>query len=104
MEHVLIMKDIVKTYSGVPVLKKVNLEVNKGEIHALIGENGAGKSTLMNILGGVTPMDSGSITLFGEENVVIHNPAMAQEKGIAFIHQELNVVNDLPVYENLFLI
>ena len=103
MEHVLIMKDIVKTYSGVPVLKKVNLEVNKGEIHALIGENGAGKSTLMNILGGVRPMDSGSITLFGEENVVIHNPAMAQEKGIAFIHQELNVVNDLPVYENLFL-
>lgn len=103
MEHVLKMSNIVKTYSGVPVLKGVNLEVDKGEIHALLGENGAGKSTLMNILGGVTPMDSGTITLFGEENVKIQNTAAAQSKGIAFIHQELNVVNDLPVYENLFL-
>jgi ribose transport system ATP-binding protein len=96
------MANIVKSYNGVTVLKNVNFKIQKGEIHALLGENGAGKTTLMNILGGVTPMDSGSISLFGE-NVSIANPADSQANGIAFIHQELNVVNDLTVYENMFL-
>ena len=101
-EFALQMSGIVKTYGGVPVLKKVDFEVRKGEIHALLGENGAGKTTLMNILGGVTQMDSGSISLFGQK-VSINSPLEAQENGIAFIHQELNVVNDLAVYENMFL-
>ncbi|MDO4547997.1 MAG: sugar ABC transporter ATP-binding protein [Clostridia bacterium] len=96
------MTGIVKTYGGVPVLKSVDFEVEKGAIHALLGENGAGKTTLMNVLGGVTPMDAGSIELFGEK-VAIDSPGDAQRLGIAFIHQELNVVNDLAVYENMFL-
>ncbi len=96
------MSSIVKSFNGVCVLKNVSLEIREGEIHALLGENGAGKSTLMNILGGVLPMDSGEIELFGEK-VKISKPSESQEKGIAFIHQELNVVNDLRVYENMFL-
>ena len=96
------MQDIVKSYSGVTVLNSVSLNVRQGEIHALLGENGAGKTTLMNILGGVVPKDSGNIILFGS-SVRISSPADSQALGVAFIHQELNVVNDLRVYENMFL-
>ena len=53
------MKDICKSFNGIPVLKQVQLTIEKGEVHALLGENGAGKSTLMNILAGVFPADSG---------------------------------------------
>jgi ribose transport system ATP-binding protein len=102
MENALTMRKINKSFGGVPVLIDVDFNVGKGEIHALIGENGAGKSTLMNILGGVLPRDSGEIELFGE-TVEFASPAESQSKGIAFVHQELNVVNDLMVYENLFL-
>lgn len=101
-ECALQMTGIVKRYSTVQVLSEVGFSVQKGEIHALLGENGAGKTTLMNILGGVTPMDSGRILLDGAEYRP-GKPADAQERGIAFIHQELNVVNDLMVYENMFL-
>lgn len=102
MEYALKMDNINKSFSGVPVLTNVDFGVEKGKIHALLGENGAGKTTLMNILGGVIPMDSGNVSLFGDD-VKITNPADAQRNGIAFIHQELNVVNDLHVYENMFL-
>lgn len=101
-EYALQMQDIVKKYGGVTVLDNVDLSVKKGEIHALLGENGAGKTTLMNILGGVTPRDSGEINLFGL-SAKINKPSDSQEMGVAFIHQELNVVNDLLVYENMFL-
>lgn len=101
-ECVLKMTDIYKSYSGVQVLKNVSVEFQKGEIHALLGENGAGKTTLMNILGAVIDYDKGIIEINGEK-VHIHNPSESQALGIAFIHQELNVVNDLMVYENLFL-
>ena len=97
------MSNIVKSFGdAAPVLKDVTFEVGVGEIHALLGENGAGKSTLMNILGGVIPMNSGKIELFGKE-ASISNARDSQELGVAFIHQELNVVNDMPVYENMFL-
>ncbi len=96
------MNNIDKSFNGVSVLKKVSFHVAQGEIHALLGENGAGKSTLMNILGGVHPFDKGSIQINGEE-VKRTNPRAAQEYGISFIHQELNVVSDLRVYENMFL-
>src|SRR5690606_24323935 len=69
---------------------------------ALLGENGAGKSTLMNILGGVLSKDSGSITIDGIQ-VEFSTPSHSLEAGIAFIHQELNLINDLPIYENMFL-
>jgi len=102
MENALSMKAINKSFGGVPVLIDVDFNVRQGEIHALVGENGAGKSTLMNILGGVLPRDSGAIELFGE-TVEFQTPAESQAAGIAFVHQELNVINDLAVYENLFI-
>lgn len=98
----LTMKNIEKSFNGIPVLKNVSLQVEKGEIHALLGENGAGKSTLMNILGGVHQPNHGSIQINGIHCKML-NPRISQEYGISFIHQELNVVSDLRVYENMFL-
>lgn len=98
----LTMHQIKKSFLDVPVLKGVSLQVEQGEIHALLGENGAGKSTLMNILGGVHQSDNGKIYINGEEVQMI-DPGTSQQHGISFIHQELNVVPDLMVYENLFL-
>lgn len=100
--NLLEMKNIDKSFNGIPVLKKVQLTVGQGEIHALLGENGAGKSTLMNILTGVYPKDQGEILFDGGkvENATIHK---TEELGIAFVHQELNLFNDMTVYENIFL-
>ncbi|MGV3489593.1 MAG: sugar ABC transporter ATP-binding protein [Tuberibacillus sp.] len=99
---ILEMKNINKSFGNNHVLKDVSFTLKGGEICALLGENGAGKSTLMNILGGVHRMDSGTITLNGV-HASFHSPAQSQEAGIAFIHQELNLINDLPIYENMFL-
>jgi len=98
----LAMKGIVKSFGANDVLKSVDFHLNEGEICALLGENGAGKSTLMNILGGVLPADRGTIELDGK-SVSFANPAQSLNAGIAFIHQELNLINDLPVYENMFI-
>jgi len=98
----LAMKGIVKSFGANDVLKSVDFHLNGGEICALLGENGAGKSTLMNILGGVLPADKGAIELDGKP-VTFANPAQSLGAGIAFIHQELNLINDLPVYENMFI-
>ena len=96
------MRDIRKSFSGVSVLKGVKLTVGKGEVHALLGENGAGKSTLMNILTGVLPKDGGTIEFDGQklEHITI---TQSEKMGIAFVHQELNLFNDLKVFENMFL-
>ncbi|MGE5631891.1 MAG: sugar ABC transporter ATP-binding protein [Caulobacteraceae bacterium] len=96
------MRNIIKSFGSNEILKDVSFKLSGGEICALIGENGAGKSTLMNILGGVFKMNSGSIYLDGKK-VEFNTPAESLEAGIAFIHQELNLINDLPVYENMFL-
>lgn len=96
------MQKICKSFGANDVLKSVDFEVTGGEICALLGENGAGKSTLMNILGGVIPADSGSIAIDGN-NTVFHNPAESMNAGIAFIHQELSLINDLYIFENMFI-
>lgn len=96
------MKEIRKSFGQNEVLKAISFAVRGGEIIALLGENGAGKSTLMNILGGVHQMDAGSIVLDGQQ-VKFQSPRDSQKAGIAFIHQELNLINDLPIYENMFL-
>jgi len=96
------MKNIKKSFGSNDVLKDVSFTLKGSEICALLGENGAGKSTLMNILGGVHPLDSGKITVDGQE-IDFSTPAQSLEAGIAFIHQELNLINDLPIYENMFL-
>ena len=96
------MTGITKAFGPVPVLKGVDFTLATGEIHALMGENGAGKSTLMKILTGVHKADQGTILVDGVEQQY-KNPKLAEEAGIAFIHQELNILPDLTVTENLFL-
>lgn len=99
--NILEMRKINKTFFGVSVLKEVNLTVVEGEIHALLGENGAGKSTLMNILAGVIPMDTGEVHFNGKP-LKQASVRLTESLGIAFVHQELNLFNDLMVYENLY--
>ena len=96
------MRGICKQFDQNVVLRGVDFCVRPGEIHALIGENGAGKSTLMNILGGVLRADAGEIRLDGQP-VRFAAPADSLAAGVAFIHQELNLVNDLAIYENMFI-
>ncbi|MEF9998019.1 MAG: sugar ABC transporter ATP-binding protein [Lachnospiraceae bacterium] len=101
-EIILTMKDIDKSFVGVHALKTTQLELKKGEVHALMGENGAGKSTLMKILTGIYSKDSGTITYEGNE-VEFKNPREAQDAGIVIVHQELNMMNHLTVAQNIFI-
>lgn len=96
------MEHISKSFFGVKVLDDVSLTIKEGEVHALLGENGAGKSTLMNILSGVYTRDEGSVVFNGAE-LPNGSISASENAGIAFVHQELNIFNDLEVYENLFL-
>ena len=96
------MKAIQKSFGANYVLKEVDFSVEKGSIHALLGENGAGKSTLVNILANVVPKDAGTIFIEGEEVEPSVNAKLIESK-VAFIHQELSLVNDLNIFENLFL-
>ena len=96
------MQGIEKSFPGVKALDKVDLTVYAGEVVALIGENGAGKSTLMNILGGVLQQDSGTIKIGGQP-FVIKNVSDAIKLGIGFIHQELNILDNLSIAGNIFL-
>lgn len=103
MGEVLIsMKNVSKAFAGVQALKKAELEVRSGEVHALMGENGAGKSTLMKILTGIYSKDSGVIKFEGNE-IEFKNPKEAQEAGIVIVHQELNMMSHLTVAQNLFI-
>ena len=101
-EVILTMKGIDKSFPGVHALDHVDLEVRRGEVHALMGENGAGKSTLMKVLTGIYSKDSGTITYEGRE-VEFHNPREAQAAGIVIVHQELNMMNHLTVAQNIFI-
>ena len=101
-DNVLQITDVTKSFTGVQVLHGLNFDLRKGEVLGLVGENGAGKSTLMNIVGGVLPMDSGQMKLRGELYAP-RGPLDATAKGIAFVHQELNLFSNLTVAENLFV-
>lgn len=98
------MKNITKTFPGVKALNNVNLQVEEGEIHALVGENGAGKSTLMNVLSGIYPYGT-------YEGDIIYNGELckfakikdSEEKGIVIIHQELALIPYMTIGENMFL-
>ncbi len=102
MSSLLEMKNISKSFSGNKVLSGVNLLVEEGEVHALLGENGAGKSTLMKILGGIYTKDGGTISIDGEE-VQIHSVDDARDKGVSIIHQELMLAEHLTIAENIFM-
>lgn len=95
------MKDISKSFTGVNVLRDVHFKLEKGTVHALMGENGAGKSTLMKILAGITKSDKGSICINGK-NVEINSPSDSQNLGIAMIHQELSPIPGMTVAENIY--
>ena len=99
---VLRMSGITKQFPGVKALDSVDLSVNAGEVVALIGENGAGKSTLMKVLGGVHQPDAGTIEVQGER-VSIRSVSDADRLGVGFVHQELNVLDNLDVAGNIFL-
>lgn len=101
-EIILEMKNIDKRFSGVHALKSVSLELEKGEVHALMGENGAGKSTLMKVLCGIHKRDGGDVVLFGE-HVDFSNIKESQDAGISIIHQELNMMNHLTVAQNIYI-
>ncbi|MDQ0856581.1 sugar ABC transporter ATP-binding protein [Bacillus sp. V2I10] len=102
MATLLELKNICKGFSGIPVLKNINLDVKSGEVHVLLGENGAGKSTIIKIMTGAYQKDEGDLLWEGKK-VNIKKPSDAMDIGIATIYQELNLVPELPVYENIFL-
>ena len=93
---------VSKTFPGVKALDDVSFEIEKGQVHALIGENGAGKSTLLNILHGVFGASSGRVFIEGKE-VTFSNTMDALKFGIAIVHQEINLVPQLTVGENIGL-
>lgn len=104
MNHspLLMMKGITKSFPGVKALQNVELTLLAGEIHFLLGENGAGKSTLMKVLSGVYHKDAGETWINGDL-VDIDSPRRAAAHGIGIIHQEMNLVPELTVWENIYL-
>ncbi|MCH4891146.1 ATP-binding cassette domain-containing protein [Acidaminobacter sp. JC074] len=103
-DYILEMRDITKEFPGVKALDQVNLKVNHGEIHALVGENGAGKSTLMKVLSGIYPYGeyTGDIVYNGQV-CSFKDIKDSENQGIAIIHQELALSPYLSIAENIFL-
>ena len=94
------MKNITKTFPGVKALDNVNLQVEEGEIHALVGENGAGKSTLMNVLSGIYPHGTYEGDIIYDGQVCKFSNIKDSEKlGIVIIHQELALVPEMTIGE-----
>jgi ribose transport system ATP-binding protein len=102
MSAILRIQGISKHFPGVQALNDVSFDVERGSIHAILGENGAGKSTLMQIIAGAQQPDSGSLE-FDNVAVRFSNPKEAQSKGIAIVYQELNLAQNLTIAENIFL-
>lgn len=96
------IENIRKTFSGIVANDSISFEVQKGEIHTLLGENGAGKSTLMNVITGLYSPDSGNIFIDGKK-VDISSPAHALQYGIGMVHQHFMLVKNHSVFENIFL-
>lgn len=102
LEYVVEMLNISKRFGQFYANKNITLQLEKGEIHALLGENGAGKSTLMNVLFGLYQPEEGTIKVNGKE-VSISNPNIANELGIGMVHQHFMLVENLSVTENIIL-
>ena len=101
---ILTMQQINKTFPGVRALHNVDFSLNRGEIHALMGENGAGKSTLIQVLTGVYELEAGEIRVNGiNQPVVNHSPEEAQKNGISTVYQEINLCPNISVAENIFV-
>ena len=91
-----------KSYGPLKALNEVSLSLHQGTLHAIVGHNGAGKSTLMRVLSGVIRQTAGDLVVAGEP-VILNSPRQAQERGIAMVHQELSILDDLTVAENILL-
>ncbi len=100
--HIIRIDRVSKSFSGVPVLKDIDVAIRRGEILGIIGENGAGKSTLMKIISGIYQPTSGDVYVDGKK-VDIPDAIAARGLGISLVPQEFNLVRDLPVYNNIFL-
>ncbi|MEV6693434.1 sugar ABC transporter ATP-binding protein [Micromonospora sp. NPDC051196] len=101
-DALLALRGISKSFLGVGVLDRVDLDVAAGEVHAVVGENGAGKSTLMKIVSGGYAPDAGTIALAGQPRV-FGSPRDAQRAGIGIIHQEFNLLPERTVAQNVYL-
>ena len=101
-ECILQLKNVTKTYPGVIAVNHANLDFNQGEVHALVGENGAGKSTIIKMISGAIKPDEGEI-LLGQTDLARHNTHEIRKQGVEVVYQEFNLVQDLTVYENIFL-
>lgn len=101
-QDILSMKEITKAFPGVVALENVNFSLQKGEIHALVGENGAGKSTLIKVLTGVEYPDAGTVELDGKL-IQVRSPQHSQELGISTVYQEVNLCANISVAENIVL-
>ena len=99
---ILTISGLSKAFPGVQALSDIDLEIHRGEIHALLGENGAGKSTLVKIIAGVYPQDTGTIVFDGQVSE-FNSPADAFKRGMRIIHQETSLIPQLTVLENVFL-
>ena len=102
-EAQLILKNISKTFPGVKALSGVNLDVRKGEVHALLGENGAGKSTLSSIIAGLIQYDAGGEMIWKGQAYAPSTPKEAMDNRIGLIHQELKLLPQLSIAENIFV-
>jgi len=96
------MRRVAKRFGPTAALVDVNLELNAGEVLALIGENGAGKSTLMKVLSGAVAPDAGELRIGGQA-FAPSGPAAARSAGVAMIYQELTLCPDLSVEENVIM-
>jgi ribose transport system ATP-binding protein len=103
LETLLRLQDITKSFYGIKVLKKVNFDLCKGEVHVLLGENGAGKSTLIKIISGAYRLDSGKIQFKGRDINSGYGPKGAEDLGIVTIYQHFHLIPHLSVAENLAL-
>ena len=101
-EYVIEMREITKKFGDFVANDKINLQLRKGEIHALLGENGAGKSTLMNMLAGLLEPTSGDIVVNGN-TVNLDSPSKAASLGIGMVHQHFMLVEAFTVVENIIL-
>ena len=102
MSYAIEMLNIMKEFPGIKANDNVTLQVEQGEIHALLGENGAGKSTLMSILFGLYQPDEGQIKINGEP-VEINDPNDANKYNIGMVHQHFKLVHNFTVLENIIL-
>ncbi|NLU10862.1 MAG: ABC transporter ATP-binding protein [Tepidanaerobacter acetatoxydans] len=102
MEEAVVLKNITKRFPGIVANDRVNLQIQKGEIHAIVGENGAGKSTLMKILAGLYQPDEGEIYIFGKKEKIA-SPNKAIELKIGMVHQHFMLIDRFTVLENIIL-